>query len=145
MDPLITLLFPTIHSEGLSTALVFKALQLDSCSSIESLSLLEGFQSQGALEAAGSGLLINDLEPPAFTCSPALRSLREEIATEMDTASGVMMSGSGTSIYALVRSDQGTPVESVAPAVEKILEAFPTVLHFECEFVNKKNDIHTWY
>ena len=58
--------FPTIHSEGLSTALVFKALNLDSCSSIESLSLLEGFQSQGALEAAGSGLLINDLEPPAF-------------------------------------------------------------------------------
>ena len=130
-----------MHREGLSTALVFKALNLDACSSIDSDSLLKGFETQGALKAAESGLLVNDLETPAFVCSAALLSLREEIAKQMDTASGVMMSGSGTSIYALVKSEAG----SVAGSVEKILQAFPTVLHFECEFLNKKDDLTSWY
>ena len=135
----------SIWREGLSTALVFKALQLDACSKIESKTLLEGFQSQGALKAAQSGLLVNDLEPPAFLCSSELKSLRNEIAKQMENASGVMMSGSGTSIYALVRSQEDSPQISIVPVVEKVLQKFPNVLHFECEFLNKKDDIYTWY
>ena len=135
----------SISREGLSTALVFKALQLDACSNIESNTLLEGFQSQGALKAAENGLLVNDLELPAFLCSSDLKSLRNVIAKQMDSASGVMMSGSGTSIYALVRSEETSPQISVVPIVENILQEFPNVLHFECEFLNKKDDIYTWY
>ena len=63
----------------------------------------------------------------------------------MENASGVMMSGSGTSIYALVRSQEDSPQISIVPVVEKILQKFPNVLHFECEFLNKKDDIYTWY
>lgn len=130
--------------------MVFKALQLDACSNIESNILLEGFQSVGALKAAENGFLINDLEPPAFICSTTLQSLRNEITKQMEHSSGVMMSGSGTSIYALVRSEEGSSEKSssqisIKPIIEKILEKFPTVLHFECELINKKDDLYTWY
>lgn len=133
-----------MHREGLSTALVFKALQLDACSSVKSDDLLSAFESQGALKAAENGFLLNDLEKPAFLCSPDLLALREKIASEMPLGtSGVMMSGSGTSIYALVRSD--IPSDSVRAAVASILLVYPTVQHFECEFLNKKDDMVTWY
>jgi 4-diphosphocytidyl-2C-methyl-D-erythritol kinase len=85
------------YREGLSTGLVFKTLDLGACSSVVPESLLDSFETQGALVAAEEGRLINDLEPPAFQCEPKLKALREEIERQMGaTASGVMMSGSGT-------------------------------------------------
>lgn len=133
-----------LHREGLSTALVFKALQLDACSSVVSNDLLSAFEVQGALKAAENGFLVNDLEKPAFICSPDLLALREKISSAMPSGtSGVMMSGSGTSIYALVRSD--ILPDSVKTAVASVLDAYPTVQHFECEFLNKKDDTSTWY
>jgi 4-diphosphocytidyl-2-C-methyl-D-erythritol kinase len=132
-------------AEGLSTALVFKALQLDSTSPIVPDSLLDCFETKGALLAAAEGRLVNDLEPPAFTCNPALKSLRDAIAVELgDHAMGVMMSGSGTSIYAIVRGGSGSK-EQLEAAVGNVLKAFPTVRHFECNFINKVDDVRTWY
>lgn len=130
--------------EGLSTALVFKALDLGACSSVDSSNLLAAFETQGALESAEKKFLVNDLEKPAFFCSPDLLSLKEKIANQMGPgASGVMMSGSGTSIYALVRSNY--PSDKVSMAVSEVLKAYPTVQHFQCEFLNKKDDIDSWY
>jgi 4-diphosphocytidyl-2C-methyl-D-erythritol kinase len=124
---------------------VFKALNLQGCSVVDPSNLLESFESDGPLKAAEGGFLVNDLEDPAFECSPALLALKREISTQMGTegASGVMMSGSGTSIYALIRQMKGE--DSVPKAVEKVLSAFPTVRHFKCEFLNKKDDLESWY
>ena len=83
-------------AEGLSTALVFKTLQLDSTSKTIPESLLDCFESRGALVAAHEGRLVNDLEPPAFTCNPNLKALKDTIAHQLgEQAMGVMMSGSG--------------------------------------------------
>lgn len=130
--------------EGLSTALVFKALDLGACSSVDSNTLLAAFKTQGGLQAAEKKFLVNDLEKPAFICNPDLLALKEEIVTQMGPgASGVMMSGSGTSIYALVRSN--FPTDKVSTAVNEVLKAYPTIQHFKCEFLNKKDDIDSWY
>jgi 4-diphosphocytidyl-2C-methyl-D-erythritol kinase len=96
------------------------------------------------LQAAEKKFLVNDLEKPAFMCNPDLLALKEKVARQMDPgASGVMMSGSGTSIYALVRSN--FPTDKVSTAVSEVLKAYPTVQHFQCEFLNKKDDIDSWY
>mmetsp|Transcript_7905 Transcript_7905/g.7952 ORF Transcript_7905/g.7952 Transcript_7905/m.7952 type:complete len:354 (+) Transcript_7905:98-1159(+) len=133
--------------DGLSTALVFKALNIEACKGgIDPAGLLEGFEVNGALNSAKNGLLINDLEAPAFVCNPALLSLKNEISAQMGAigAAGAMMSGSGTSIYALMPSNQGDSI-STSKAVQAVLSAFPTVQHFECEFMNKKDDVNSWY
>jgi 4-diphosphocytidyl-2C-methyl-D-erythritol kinase len=132
-----------LRREGLSTALVFKALQLDACSSVEPSELLAAFQSSGALTAAQAALLVNDLEKPAFFCNPDLLSLKTKIAEEIVGASGVMMSGSGTSIYAVV--DSAVPADRVNAGVNAVLKSFPTVQHFESDFLNKENDLLNWY
>ena len=126
---------PTLlnRREGLSTALVFKALQLDACSSVEPSKLLDAFQGTGALSAAQAAFLVNDLEKPAFVCNPNLLSLKDKIVAEISGASGVMMSGSGTSIYAVV--DSAVSSDCISVGVKAILECFPTVQHFESDFL----------
>ena len=49
------------------------------------------------MTAAAEGFLINDLEPPAFTCEPRLMALKQDIQSQIlgDREGGVMMSGSG--------------------------------------------------
>ena len=49
----------------------------------------------GALKAAESGYLINDLELPSFQCEPILNAIKNEILKQNDSISGCMMSGSG--------------------------------------------------
>jgi hypothetical protein len=39
---------------------------------------------------------------------------------------------------------QGDSV-STEKAVQNILSTFPTVRHFECEFMNKKDDLESWF
>jgi 4-diphosphocytidyl-2C-methyl-D-erythritol kinase len=76
---------------------VFKTLKLDSCSKVIPESILDCFETKGAIQSAADGRLLNDLELPAFECNPNLLALREKIASELgDLAMGVMMSGSGT-------------------------------------------------
>jgi len=133
----------TVHvfkpSEGLSTALVFKALKLDQTSKIHPESLLDCFETKGALISADEGRLVNDLEPPAFECAPLLAQIKAELMQESKYA-GVMMSGSGTSIYTLAKKGTGK-IESI----DKVLQKFPTLRHFECEFVNKEDCVKTWF
>ena len=100
-------------SKGLSTGLVFKTLDIKSmCSPSDPRELLELFTDMGALKAASFGGLENDLEAPAFICSPALLELKDEIIEVMERppcnedeecgiGDPVVMSGSGTSIYCI--------------------------------------------
>eukprot|EP00607_Mallomonas_marina_P006072 CAMPEP_0182430066 /NCGR_PEP_ID=MMETSP1167-20130531/36488_1 /TAXON_ID=2988 /ORGANISM="Mallomonas Sp, Strain CCMP3275" /LENGTH=268 /DNA_ID=CAMNT_0024614677 /DNA_START=290 /DNA_END=1092 /DNA_ORIENTATION=- len=108
---LVTSLPPLPHSsntvvhilkpkEGLSTGLVFKTLDLDKClSGAHPEEILSEFQTRGALTAASSGFLLNDLQPPAFKLQPLLGSLCDELRAV--GGAGAMMSGSGTSVYLL--------------------------------------------
>lgn len=86
------------------------------------------------------GCLINDLEPPAFACQPSLEQLKASIKNLGHAIGGVMMSGSGTSVYALANADE--PIE---PNISSILTEFPNVKHFKCKFISKKDDVFTWY
>lgn len=138
--------------EGLSTALVCKTLQLDSCSPVVPDSLLDCFVTKGALQSATDGRLVNDLEKPAFTCNPYLESLKNDITKELNNiAVGVMMSGSGTSIYALVAKEQSNNDDVSKKdklseeAINNILQKYPTVKHFKCDFMNKSDDLKCWY
>jgi 4-diphosphocytidyl-2C-methyl-D-erythritol kinase len=127
--------------EGLSTALVFKTMNLGACSSVNPDNLLGAFQKAGALQAAADGQLINDLEPPAFQCQPLLLNLKAEIERAGDgILSGVMMSGSGTSVYALSSASSKKELD-----VASILTKFPSVKYFPCTFLNKKDDNQAWY
>lgn len=138
----------TVHvfkpAEGLSTAMVFKTLKLDSTSKIVPDSLLDCFESKGALVSAAEGRLVNDLEPPAFECNPNLKALKDAIGHQLDEdAKGVMMSGSGTSVYALVNA--AVSKDKIAEKLVNVLKSFPTVRHFECQFINKVDDATSWY
>ena len=125
--------------EGLSTALVFKTLDLNALSPIIPESLLDCFESNGAIKAAEDGRLVNDLEPPAFKCQPNLLTLKSAIQSLGSSIKGVMMSGSGTSVYAITSTDS-----SKLP-VDKIKSLFPTIRYYDCSFLNKNDDVKSWY
>lgn len=127
--------------EGLSTALVFKALNLENVSKINPLSLLDCFENNGALKAAEDGRLVNDLEPPAFICAPSLLALKKRIE-KVPAYKGVMMSGSGTSIYALLPRSESA---AAAQLVSAILKEYPQVRFFESDFLNKKDTNTEWF
>jgi 4-diphosphocytidyl-2-C-methyl-D-erythritol kinase len=126
---------------GLSTPSVFKALDLNACSKEAAESILASFTAVGAVKAALEGKMINDLEAPAFSCLPDLLALKQEIeaCTRSVGIAGVMMSGSGTSVYSL-----RTPSEVQYPTAT-IISKFPLMKHFPCEFLNRKNDVYSWY
>ncbi len=149
--------------EGLSTALVFKTLNLSKLSSAVPDNILKTYTTQGALEGTGlenntylllnlltylfaiagakAGYLINDLEPPAFQCQPQLEKLKETIKSLGNgNIAGVMMSGSGTSVYALETDATSNPLP-----VDRVLNLFPTVRHYKCKFISKKDDVYSWY
>lgn len=137
-DTLIHVFKPT---EGLSTALVFKALDLSKVSQINADSLLDCFESNGAIQAAEDGRLVNDLEPPAFACAPSLLALKKRIE-QIKEYKGVMMSGSGTSIYAVLPKTQG---KDASAQVAGVLKDYPTVKHFSCQLLNKPDRANAWY
>ena len=136
--------------------------------------VLNSYIANGALHSAESGLLINDLEPPSFTCEPLLLEIKQYIQSYVTNGilSGVMMSGSGTSIYALERpktnltptgtttttdsssttsrSTSSTGSSTGNVQVQKfdpkpVLAKFPTLRHFECRFINKPDDVQHWF
>jgi len=130
-------------SEGLSTGTVFQALDLARCSPLPPLHLLDSFQTKGALGAAQQGALVNDLEAPAFQCAPLLAQLKSRLLQgEAGAVSGVMMSGSGTSVYALRDSRLSPPLDVAA-----ILSHFPpsSLQHFQCHLLGRSDDLASWY
>ena len=124
-------------SEGLSTGKVFGALDLENVNPIQPRDLLSLWKTN-PLDAATEGGLVNDLEPPAFFCEPSLLRLKRAIE-DCSNVRGVMMSGSGTSVYALTAADE--PIDGVS----SLLKAFPNVRYFECDFVNKGSGVDDWY
>ena len=137
--------------------------------------VLRSYITNGALHSAESGLLINDLEPPSFTCEPLLLEIKQYIQSYVSSGilSGVTMSGSGTSIYALERpktklsstgttnttttttttttistgsstsTGNGVQVQKFDP--KPVLAKFSTLRHFECRFINKPDDVQHWF
>ena len=85
---------------GLSTPSVFKALNYDELSSLDpENALLQSFV-QNPIDQVPADCFVNDLEPPAFRCVPALQALKQELL-QVEGFQRVMMSGSGTSIFCL--------------------------------------------
>jgi 4-diphosphocytidyl-2C-methyl-D-erythritol kinase len=100
------------------------------------------------VEASCDNLLINDLEPPAFICEPLLKALKDDITTTLLAGSkgGVMMSGSGTSVYALLRkSDEEGERRRRSEAIRTVLDKYSSVRHFPCGFLSKLDDVKEWY
>lgn len=128
---------------GLSTASVFQALDLSRLSSRDPTELLRGFQETGVLRALGSQLLVNDLETPAFLLCPQLGLLKDELSKlpAQYGVQGAMMSGSGTSIFALTDSRVG----SLPLPTQSLLQAFPGTKHYACSFINRPDDPTVWY
>ena len=97
---------------GLSTPAVFKALDLDSRSSADPLTLL-GLHT---MNAEGDDKHVNDLEPPAFSCLPDLARLKEFLAAAEDEVAGAPAGSSTDScaaIYGLASSMPSGPVSDV--------------------------------
>ena len=93
----------------------------------------------GAFEAsADTAQYVNDLEPPAFELRPELKKLREAL-----TAYGfqnVMMSGSGSTIFAI-----GEPDDSVADTWQAELASEFDAAVFAERFCNRPEDEKAWY
>lgn len=134
--------------EGLSTGMVFKNLDLKACEAqTDPEKLLRMWTNTSPTEAAVRGGLVNDLEPPAFLCSASLEKLKGDIAACEVFRDAVMMSGSGTSIYAITEK---TMTDAAADAmtkkaVETLLTKHAGVRYFDCEFVAKEDNAKTWY
>lgn len=153
-NPLPDTIHTEVHvfkpKEGLSTGLVFNSLDLKKCDEMAPEEILKNFEEKGALKGAWAGFLINDLEKPAFLNAPLLAALKEKIIIEtIDSdipygVSGVMMSGSGTSVYAL-RDKRFASGSGVPLPIDKILADFPGLKHFQCDFIQKENSIESWY
>lgn len=119
-------------TEGLSTPLVFKALDLAATSSLSPIELLRGFQCQPPQLR-----LINDLEAPAFALCPLLSLLKDRLV-QCEGVLGAMMSGSGTSVFALTASETSLPVD-------QILAAVPGTQYFRASYLNRPDDVRYWY
>eukprot|EP00667_Euglena_gracilis_P010210 EG_transcript_10380 len=115
---------------GLSTAAVFRALDLAALSPADPQDLLAKFQAAvPTVASAPSDAFVNDLEQPAFALVPELGVLRDELR-----GCGfphVFMSGSGTSIVAL-----GEPTGPLTGAeVVARLNGRPGLQAFAADFI----------
>jgi 4-diphosphocytidyl-2-C-methyl-D-erythritol kinase len=131
-------------AEGLSTGAVFRALDLDGGLSPRApQDLLSAFTEGGAAAAAQGGGLVNDLEAPAFECNPSLLNLKSAIKGALGpAAAGAMMSGSGTSVYAVA---QGVGEDTAQAAADSVLAEHPGCQFFQCSFLNKRDTVEAWY
>ena len=119
---------------GLSTPMVFKALDYNQLSKEDPEILLTTFLQDGVVRIDDK-YYINDLEQPAFDCLPELKALKNELL-KVDGFDHVMMSGSGTSIYCI-----GEPKD-----MSLFMKEFDTregVSVFNTEFINRAEGI--WF
>ncbi|KAF6003386.1 hypothetical protein F1559_004236 [Cyanidiococcus yangmingshanensis] len=134
---------------GLSTAAVYSALDVNS---LNQQGLLDPNMLREQIERHGPFLspLVNDLEEPAFALVPLLRDLKAFI--ESFGFRRVLMSGSGTSFFALGFPDSryGNRFKDTF-AVQSRLQVGPLmklfqdgVDVFECRFIRRYSD-DRWY
>lgn len=119
---------------GLSTPMVFKALDYNQLSKEDPEIVLTTFLQDGVVRIDDK-YYINDLEQPAFDCLPELKALKDELI-QVDGFDHVMMSGSGTSIYCI-----GEPKD-----MSLFMKEFDTregVSVFNTEFINRAEGI--WF
>lgn len=119
---------------GLSTPMVFKALDYNQLSKEDPEIVLTTFLQDGVVRIDDK-YYINDLEQPAFDCLPELKALKDELL-KVDGFDHVMMSGSGTSIYCI-----GEPKD-----MSLFMKEFDTregVSVFNTEFINRVEGI--WF
>ena len=127
---------------GLSTPSVFQALQYDQLSALDADEvLLPAFlQHPDAVTQVADEYFVNDLEPPAFSCIPALQTLKD-VLLETPGLDHVLMSGSGTSIYCLGEpEDMDTLLQQLSEAAQA---SSLTVQVFGTEFVSRPDN--EWY
>lgn len=128
----ITVLKPV---EGLSTAVVYRTLDLASLSPLDPDRLL------AAMRASPAGLLdpanfVNDLEPPALAAVPRLAQIQSALRAKGWRV--VMMSGSGTSIFCLGPPEGAPPLSGWS--AELGAACFPTRFASRAE-----EDERVWY
>lgn len=119
---------------GLSTPMVFKALDYNQLSKEDPEIVLTTFLQDGVVRIDDK-YYINDLEQPAFDCLPELKALKDELL-KVDGFDHVMMSGSGTSIYCI-----GEPKD-----MSLFMKEFDTregVSVFNTQFINRAEGI--WF
>ncbi len=141
---------PTLALKSALHILLVSALDLERGLSRQSPEdLLNLYNLKGANAAAQAGGLVNDLEPPAFGSSKTLEALKKDILSQKGIFSNVMMSGSGTCIYALTsRNEEGhgeKKEERFNEAVAAVKAKHPSVQYFKCQFVGKSDDVTCWY
>ena len=107
---------------GLSTPLVFKTLAASEYATlrtdVDPRVLLDSFGD--ASRSAPLADYVNDLEPPAFECEPVLAEIKKKLLDKYGFHAA-MMSGSGTSLFAVATGDE---VDAAA---------FPAVFAAECK------------
>ena len=119
---------------GLSTPLVFKTLAASEYSTLrrdaDPRSLLKSF-GDGS-RAAPLTDYVNDLEPPAFECEPVLARIKERLLDKYGFHAA-MMSGSGTSLFAVAVGDEvdaaafpSTFVEECKNELDVDVDVWPT-------------------
>lgn len=141
LDPLPNRqLFVVKPDMGLSTPLVFKQLgqsNYEQLSAVDPTDLLDNF-----VHGPGPADYINDLEPPAFQLKPVLADLKSKLLQHFPIA---LMSGSGTSLFAVQSKDQTPdPLFPFAFQKECAEELGIKVKVFEVFFVSRQS--HTsWY
>lgn len=131
----VTIVKPNI---GLSTPSVFKELDYSQLrTDLDPQVLLDAFtgDSGTSVEAVEDGYYINDLEPPAFRCVPALLELKEELL-QVKGFQHVLMSGSGTSIFCIGQPDDKETFDAVFGTREDLQV-------FYSEFINRPDGV--WY
>jgi len=117
--------------EGLSTPKVFKTLDLEKRSTLDPEQLLEGFMQTGT----SGGILVNDLEPPAFECLPSLAELKGSMKEH--GFDKVLMSGSGTTLFAI-----GPPSDE--SSFTRFCED-RNLFHCKTSFTQREAGSKTWY
>lgn len=142
-DHAITDILVCKPSEGLSTAAVFQAFSLAQCSDRSAQELLQSFESNGLLQGAHTTqALVNDLESPSFSIAPRLSRIKFSL-TNIPKAQGAMMSGSGTSLYALLPKNDADPLQRQAQAT--LHAAHDNIQTFCCTALNRPFPSDTWY
>jgi len=99
--------------EGLSTPAVFKAFDLSKVSDVDPEDLLKTFRADGV----DHGSWINDLERPAFMVKTDLGDLKNFLLEERWGFKAVLMSGSGSTIFAVGEPTGGK--DAVAAAAKE--------------------------
>lgn len=134
---------------GLSTPSVFKALNYNKLSKLDPKTyLLQSFldceEEYGNVENVNDDVFMNDLEDPAFSVVPLLRTLKNDLVDCGFTH--VLMSGSGTSIFAIggIDNETGYPLKDPKKFKEAFIDNDIVSVYFT-EFINRGDGDGTWF